>query len=139
MKDDKLMQEATQALARNTRSVAVAATDEGDAWRWGYPHVYRNPEFSDEVCQHVFSAIEEAKRLHELFFERMTGVSPVEVIFGEDLGWSGLDYISVAGTRFSVRGRECALGIVGPSRLRYSAVIPVLRYFRGLIQEIAGA
>jgi heat-inducible transcriptional repressor len=135
-----LMREAVHALAQRTRNLAVAALDEGRVWHSGYANVFLHPEFGDlELSSSLFALLEEAKRMHELFFERMTGVSPVEVIFGEDLGWVGLDYISVAGTRFNVRGRECALGVVGPSRLRYSAVIPVLRYFRSLIQEIAGA
>jgi len=134
-----LMRKAVHALAQRTRNLAVAALDEGRVWHSGYANVFLHPEFGDlELSSNLFALLEEAKRMHELFFERMTGVSPVEVIFGEDLGWAGLDYISVAGTRFNVRGRECALGVVGPSRLRYSAVIPVLRYFRSLIQEIAG-
>ena len=69
----------------------------------------------------------------------MTGTSPVEVIFGEELGWAGLNYISIAGTRFDLKDRKCALAIVGPERLRYKTVIPVLRYFRNLLQEITSA
>jgi len=65
---DTLMQQATAALARSTQSLAVAATAKGESWRWGYSNVYRNPEFSNEVCEHLFSALEEAKLLHELFF-----------------------------------------------------------------------
>lgn len=42
---DKLMTEATHALADRTKALAVAATDEGDSWRWGYDNVLAHPEF----------------------------------------------------------------------------------------------
>jgi len=83
-----LMREATQALADTTDSLAVAVTQDGQSWLWGYSNVYRNPEFSRLVCEHVFAALEEEKRIHELFFEKLTGETPIEVIFGEELGWS---------------------------------------------------
>ncbi|OGM21340.1 hypothetical protein A2955_01335 [Candidatus Woesebacteria bacterium RIFCSPLOWO2_01_FULL_37_19] len=134
-----LMREATHALADRTRSLALGTLDDGDVWHSGYSNVFLHPEFMDmEVSATLFSLIEEARRIHELFFERMTGLTPIEVIFGEDLGWSGLNYIGVVGTRFKVRGKDAGLAIVGPARLRYSTIIPILRYFRSLIQEVAG-
>jgi transcriptional regulator of heat shock response len=135
-----LMREAVHALAQRTRSLAIAALDEGRVWHSGYANVFLQPEFDDlELSASIFSLLEEVRRMHELFFERMTGETPVEVIFGEELGWSGLNLLCVAGTRFEVGGRRGALGVVGPARLSYSTVIPVLRYFRNLIQEIASA
>lgn len=134
---DELLGEATQALADRTKNLAVGGVNEGKFWHAGYANVFTNPEFSDiEVCSSLFSLLEEAKRLHELFFERTEGKSPIEVLFGEELGWPELRPISVVATHFNVRGRNAALGIIGPARLHYPTVIPVLRYFGNLIQEI---
>jgi heat-inducible transcriptional repressor len=134
-----LMRGAVQALAQRTRSLAVAALEGEGVWHSGYANVFLHPEFVDlELSANLFSLLEEARRMHELFFERMTGESIVEVIFGEELGWSGLNYIGIAGTRFNVHGKEAALGVVGPSRLSYPMIIPVLRYFRDLMQEVTG-
>jgi heat-inducible transcriptional repressor len=139
-KDDlnNLMREATHALAEKTDSLAVGTMDEGRVWHSGYANVFHHPEFNNiEYSASLFSILEEARRMHELFFERMTGASPIEVLFGEELDWPEMDYLGVVGTRFNVRGHECALGIIGPTRLSYSTVIPVLRYFRNLITEVA--
>lgn len=135
---DELLEEATHALAHTTKALAVAAMDEEEKiWHSGYSNVFLNPEFTDmESLSSVFSCIEEAKRMHELFFQRMTGLTPVEVIFGEELGWPGFYPIGVVGTRFSVKGKKGALGVIGPTRLAYSRVIPVVRYFRDLIEDI---
>lgn len=134
---DNLMQEATQGLAKVTHSLVVAAMDDGSSWRWGYSNVYRSPEFSRKVCEHVFSAIEEARRLHELFFERLTGDSAIEVLFGEELGWSYFDPVGVVAARFSVGDKEGAIAVVGPFSLNYQSVIPAVRYFGNLITEVA--
>lgn len=133
-----LMRETAQALAHVTENLAVASIDGGRIWHSGYANVFLQPELTDiEASASLFSLLDEARRVHEIFFERMTGTSPVEVIFGEELGWPGLSYIGVAGTRFKLKGRDAALGVVGPARLRYPRVIPALRYFRKLLQEIS--
>lgn len=135
---DSLLKEAAHALAERTESLTVAATDEGKIWHAGYANIFLNPEFADlEVCASLFSLLEEVNRLHELFFERVAGKTPVEVVFGEELGWSGLAPIGIVATRFNVGKRQGALGVIGPVRLSYPTVIPILRYFGSLIQEIA--
>jgi len=134
---DKLMEEATQALAEKTNSMAVAATDDGDVWRAGHSHVFESPEFFDiQVCQNVFSYFEEAKKVHELFFEHLTGLSLVEVLFGEDLDWPFFDQVGVVGTRFELGNKKGALAVIGPFRQNYMEVIPTVRYFRNLIEEL---
>lgn len=135
---NSLMREATHVLAQTTRSLAIGGTDEGKIWHAGYANVFLNPEFTDlELSISLFSLLDEVRRVRELFFERMTGLSPIEVIFGQDLGWAGLNYISIVGTRFKLLNKNCALGVVGPERIKYPSVIPVLRYFRNLMQEIS--
>ncbi|KKQ53349.1 hypothetical protein A2865_03875 [Candidatus Woesebacteria bacterium RIFCSPHIGHO2_01_FULL_39_17] len=137
---DSFLDEATHALAQVTKSLAVAALDEEDKlWHSGYSYVFENPEFADfEATAQLFSFLEEVQRMHELFFRRMTGATPIEVIFGEELGWPGFSPIGVVATHFSAQGKHGALGIIGPARLPYSRVIPVVRYFRDVIEEVYG-
>jgi heat-inducible transcriptional repressor len=135
---DELLNEATHALAERTKSLAVAATDEGKVWHAGYANVFVNPEFSDiRTCANLFSFIEEAQRLHELFFERAMSGSPIDVLFGEELGWPELTPMGVVATHFSARGKKGALGVIGPVRLSYPTIIPTLRYFKNLIEEVS--
>jgi len=137
---DDLLEEATHALADRTKSLAFAATDEGRVWRSGYANVFANPEFSNvAACADIFTFLEEVNKIHELFFERVHGPSSVEVLFGEELGWSELTPVGIITTNFSVKGKKGALGVIGPVRLSYPTIIPVLRYFKGLIEEVGRA
>lgn len=135
---DKLMSEATQALAERTGSLSVAAIDDGRTWHAGLANVFAFPEFSDiAMCTSLFSFIEESGRVRELFFEKITGASPVEVLFGEDLDWPEFEPVGVVATRFSIHGnQQGAMAVIGPSRIKYPTIIPMLRYFGNLIEEI---
>ena len=65
---DDLLEEATVGLAARTKSLAVAATQEGKLWHAGYRNVFNNPEFSDmATCANLFSLLEEVERIRELF------------------------------------------------------------------------
>lgn len=135
---DEVLNEATHELSNLTESLAVAALDNYDkVWHAGYSHVFENPEFADlEAATSLFTFLEEVRSMQELFFQRMTGLSPVEVIFGEELGWPGFSPVGIVGTRFEIGGQSGALGVIGPTRIRYSQVVPVLRYFKEVMNQI---
>lgn len=140
----ELMDEATRALASRTRSLAVAALKDPLAqrgkkerfWQAGHSYVFQNPEFMDiQACQDLFSIMDEMDKLDKLFFG-FQSASPLEVLFGEELGIPGLAPTGIVSTHFTVRGMPGALGVIGPARANYASVIPVLRYFGNLIQEV---
>lgn len=139
---DELMTEATHALASRTKSLAVAALKEGKDkkdkfWYSGHSYVFQNPEFSDVItCQNLFSIFEEFDKLDRLFFGLQSG-SPLDVFFGEELGWPELAPAGIISTHFNIKGRPGALSVIGPARSNYGTVIPILRYFGNLIEEVA--
>ena len=133
---DKLMSEATQSLANKTHSLAVAVDDEGEVWKAGMKNIFDNPEFADiQTCQRIFSMIEEIDELYELFFERLTGLVPVEILFGSELAWPALGELGIVATRFSAKGHQGAIGLIGPFRMA-PRMIPSVRYFRNLMEEL---
>jgi heat-inducible transcriptional repressor len=137
---DELMDEATHALAARTKSLAVAALkDKKDRfWQAGQSYIFDNPEFADlQVCQNLFSIFEEFDKMDRLFFGMSESSSPLEVLFGEEIGWPELIPVGIVATHFSVKGKPCALGVIGPARSNYGTVIPILRYYGNLIEEVA--
>lgn len=143
---DDLLDEATHALASRTRSLSVAALKDAETssgkpkdkfWYAGHRYVFANPEFAEiSACQSLFSVLEEFDKLDRLFFG-IDRSSPLAVLFGEELGWPGLEPAGIVSTHFTVRGKPGVLSVIGPARADYSTVIPTLRYFGNLIQEIA--
>jgi transcriptional regulator of heat shock response len=134
---DRIMDDATHALARQTGSLAVAAVDTyNKIWHAGYANVFQNPEFADMMlCESLFSMIDEVERINDLMFHRVNPSSILDVMFGEELSWPNLSPVSIVTTHFNIYGKKGALGIVGPARLSYPRVVPVLKYFGSLIEE----
>lgn len=138
---DELMNEATRALAFRTKSIAVAALKEKDKkerfWHAGHSYIFNNPEFAEmAACQSLFSIFEEFDKMDRLFFGFQT-TSPLDVLFGEELGWPELMPTGIISTHFNIKGQPGALGVIGPARADYGTMIPILRYFGNLVEEVA--
>jgi len=137
-KIDDLMDEATHALADRTKSLSVGALkDPSKFWQAGQSYIFNNPEFAEmAACQSLFSIFDEFDKLDRLFFGLQSS-SPLDVLFGEELGWPELMPTGIVATHFNVKGQPGALGVIGPARANYGTVIPILRYFGNLIEEVA--
>jgi len=137
---DELMGEATHALAARTKSLAVAALkDKKDRfWQAGHSYIFNNPEFAEmAACQSLFSIFDEFDKMDRLFFGIGEPTSPMEVLFGEEIGWPELMPVGIIATHFNIKGKPCALGVIGPARSNYGTVIPILRYYGNLVEEVA--
>lgn len=137
---EKLLQEITKALAEKTKSLAVALTKEGSLYHSGYANILDVPEFYDiDVTKTVLSFLEEASQIQNLF-TKCFDEEPIHVLIGDEMGTKLLGSCGMVFTDFKVREKPRGnLGVIGPSRLDFSYVIPVVRYFANLVEEMAKA
>lgn len=135
---DKLMREATRALAEQARALAVAATKAGDVYHSGYAYLLEMPEFYDiDVTKTILSMLDETQALLDLF-EKSFGEEPVHLLLGEELGYEFLEPCGMVFTHFEAGPKKSgSLGVIGPSRLYYPRIIPIVRHFGSLIEELA--
>ncbi len=134
---DRLLQKAALALANRTKTLAVAATDEGDVYYSGTSHILDMPEFFDiDLTRHVLELLDEFKQLQDLFFNRVNPDEEVHVVMGDDLNWPYMDPVGFVFSNFNAGKVHGSIGIIGPCRLNYPYVIPTVRYFSGLISDI---
>jgi len=134
---EELMREATEALAIKTGSLAVGTIEDEGVWCYGHSFLFRYPNmFNEEMFYDLFATLEESKRLQELFFHRLTGINPIEVLFGEELEWGHMAPLGIVATRFTIGDKSGAIGIVGPYGLNYPSIIPTVRYFGSLIRQM---
>src|SRR3989344_1733382 len=135
---DKLLRQTALALAARTKALSIVATDTGDIYYAGASHILTMPEFFDiDVPRPLLSLMDEQQRLHQLFFNRTYGPDPIHIIFGQELGWPYFDPVGMAFTHFnSGSGGKGILAVVGPCRLNFPYVIPTLRYFSTLVNEL---
>lgn len=137
---EQLLDEATRSLAERTGSLAVGVTEGGFTSHAGLSNVFTNPEFANlEVCSNIFSLLEEVRNLQDVFFRQLTGNQIVEVLFGEELSIPHLEPIGIVATQIRLGGQATALGVIGPARVSYSRIYPVVKYYSSMLQEVFGA
>lgn len=133
---DDLLHEATKVLAEKAGALGVAMNDKRQLYHAGYSNLLQMPEFYDiEVMRNVLSLIEQVAAMEEIF-EKSSSENPIHIIFGEELGNKKLEPISVIYFSANCGGRICSVGVLGSSRFDYPYIIPMMRYFKALIEEM---
>ena len=134
---DHFLREITRVLAEKTKTLAISCTSKGDVYHAGHAHILDNPEFYDiDVARQVLSMIDEFNQIHSLF-AKATGEESIHILVGDDLDDEMFQSLGLVFTDFSTPDLTGCLGIIGPSRLNYSHIIPTLRYFSGLVDEMS--
>lgn len=138
-RDDKddLLRQATRILADKADAVGIAIDPEDKfIISAGYSHLLSMPEFYDiETMRHVLSLIEEFNLMQEIVASTPDD-HPVKIVFGSELGNKFLEPVSLLYIDFDLGGQSYHLGVLGCHRFDYQYVVPMLRYFRGLIQDM---
>ena len=135
---ENLMRNMAMALADETHEMAVATTDSGKVYAAGAAYILDSPEFYDiELTKSVLSLIDQYDTLASIFGHGSEDPG-VHVMVGAETGLPYLAPCSVVFRHFDLgRGRVGTLGVIGPARINYPAVIPTVRYFSDLMNELS--
>ncbi|HZJ18467.1 MAG TPA: hypothetical protein VFD45_02510 [Patescibacteria group bacterium] len=137
-KEKQFLKELTRNLAEKTKALAIITTNEGEFFSSGYANIFDMPEFFDiDVTKSLFSAIDENDYLREIF-ARVLDDEEIHVLIGEELGPKLQGPYGFVFTKYQTPMRlNGEIGVIGPTRLDYTYVVPTVRYFGDLIEEIA--
>jgi len=131
-----LLYETTRVLADKSRALSVAITDGGKLYHSGSANLLSMPEFYDiDAMRHVLQAIEEVSVLDEIF-DFGANENPIQITFGSELGNRNLESIGAIYMKINAGSHSCKLGVIGSSRFDYPYVIPMMKYFKGLIEDL---
>jgi heat-inducible transcriptional repressor len=133
----KLLKEATRHLAGRTHTLALAVTAEGDLFASGASYILDMPEFYDIDVTRNFLALLDQVEYFQKLLEQVVEDQDIHVLIGEELGISSLNSCGFVFSRFNVGSATTGfIGILGPARLNYPYVIPTVRTFSDLIEEV---
>ena len=94
------------------------------------------PEFHDpRRVRDLFETVETKERLLEVLDEVIEGTG-VFVTFGDEVGDPGLRRCALVATHYGAGEAPLgALGVIGPTRMDYRRIVPLVEYFSQLITE----
>lgn len=135
---EKLMRETVKALAQRTQGLAISAVKDGNVYHAGYANILQMPEFYDiDITRSILSMLDETNAIQKLF-EKAFGEGPIHLLLGDELGYDYLEPCGLVFAHFDAGEKKSgALGVIGPNRLNYPLVIPMVRYFTKLVEELA--
>ncbi|HLD11711.1 MAG TPA: hypothetical protein VJB91_02305 [Patescibacteria group bacterium] len=137
---DKLLREATRSLATQTGTLAVATTNEGDLYYSGAANILDMPEFYNiDLTRTVLALLDRQDFLCEIL-SKAVGEGDIHILIGDDFESPYLSQCSLVFSDYSLGKKYTGqLGVIGPYRLHYPTVIPVVRYVSGLLEELTRA
>ncbi len=132
---DQLLQETARVLAEKSHALGIAMTPEHRVYHAGYANLLQMPEFYDiNIMRNVLVMIEQVPLVEEIFTNHQMG-SAVQVMYGQELGNPALEPVGVICMSVQTGQELCYVGVIGSSRFDYQYIIPMMKYFRSLIEE----
>lgn len=132
----KLMRHLTKSLSEKTHALAVVTTNTGDFYCAGYSEILELPEFFDiDVTKSLLDVLDEYDFFRTLF-STIAEEGEVHILVGDDLGPRLPASYSFVYTRFDTPRIGGEIGVIGPVRLNYNQVVPTVRYFGTLLEEV---
>ena len=129
---DRLLE---QALTLGEK--AFASIDETDVFIEGRTNILQEPEFSSiSKMSDLFRAFEEKATMVKLL-DKFTDPKGVQIAIGSESKIQEMETCSLVTSTYGCEGRVWgALGVIGPRRMNYSRIIPLVDYSAKLLTEI---
>jgi heat-inducible transcriptional repressor len=138
---ERLIKEATKELAIRSRSLAISTTEQGWIYNYGASNLLEEPEFYNiDVTKTVLSLIDNNGYWLEIVNKVSTDPDNnryIHLLIGEDLGMEHLEPCGFIYQRYQAGPHQGVVGIVGPARIRYQHVVPLVDYFADLISNLS--
>lgn len=133
---DRLIRGITTLLADITKYAAVVLTEDGIFYS-GLYNLLDYPEFADNaVFRNILLAFDDLNTLTNVFGREFTD-GRVKVLIGDELDEKILEDCSIVFTEINLyRGERAVVAIVGPKRLQFATVIPLMRMTGDVIQKL---
>lgn len=131
--EEEILDSVSDMISHFTHYVGIANYADSHKISYkGLRFLLEQPEFQDiETIQTIFTALEE-DRLLDLMNKEMAG--HIEVKIGRECDCLGLDYCSLIISECSKSGRRKGkIAVLGPKRMAYQRVIPMVNYLSQLI------
>jgi len=97
------------------------------------------PAFTDNEAQQAIRVLEEHSLLEDVLRETLNSEqSDLRVVVAGEGRWENLSHLSMVLARYGTPQARGALGVLGPTRMRYGRAISAVRYMAGLMAGMLG-
>lgn len=137
----RLLYHATKYLAEKTGLLSLTATEDGDIYYSGMANLLNKEEFLDlNLSRSLFGLLDQNSYWETILRQLVKQDEDLMYMLGEE-DFRSPSFESCASVFGEFEGEKMKgiIGVVGPKRMYYEIVIPQVRYFSNLIEEIVRA
>lgn len=129
---DRLLEQAIKLGER-----ALGSFDETDVFIEGRTNILQQPEFGNiSIMSDLFRAFEEKATMVKLL-DKCLQPKGVQISIGSESEIQEMEVCSLVTSTYGCKGRVWgALGVIGPRRMNYSKIIPLVDYSAKLLSQI---
>lgn len=134
---ERLLKESTHELANRCRSLALSTTDQGSLFSFGASNLLEEPEFYNiDVTKAILALVDNNDYWFDVISKAGAEESEVHLLIGEDLGMEHLEPCGFIYQHYHSGPHRGIMGVVGPARLHYQTIIPLVGYFSQLLSTL---
>ncbi len=137
MKDEKTLYDRLLQQAVYMASIAIGDKTEEEVFVEGASNVFKLPDFSDtEKMRELFRAFEKKAEILNLL-NRCIDTDGVQIFIGSEFDQPGISDCSLVVSRYKGGPNAVGtLGVLGPTRMEYDRVIPLVEQTAGLLGRL---
>jgi heat-inducible transcriptional repressor len=136
MQEEKNLFDRIVSQALSLSRQALQNDDHEELYIEGTSHILDYPEFTEDVekIRSIFKAFEEKNQLITLL-DRTMASQGVQIIISPDEHFPEMQLSLVASAYSSDQAPVGSLGVIGPMRMDYARVVPVVRYTASVVSN----
>lgn len=134
---EKLLKQVSLVLSDATHEIGFATSNDNFLVYSGVANILDQSEFWNiETAKAALGIIDRYSIINDLLTKHSMGQQDVNIIMGEEINIEGLNETAFVFGKYNNKKNHGFVGILGPCRMRYSKIIPTVRYVRNLTQEL---
>ena len=135
---ERLLEKTSRVLAETTHYTSIISVDgcEDKIFCGGRSFVVGYPEYQDiEKIRNILMTLDEKERLLEMINQNLQ--KKIEIFIGPEVACADMQHCSLVISQYKTKsGPSGRIAVLGPTRMHYERVIPMVDYFSRLIAEI---
>jgi len=134
----RLLSQATKVLSQKTGLLSLVTTNLGDMYYAGMANLLNQPEFLDiNLSRILFGRLDEITFWEKILNDMFSLEDEIYYMLGEeDFHDPIFDCCASVFGEFEGSKIKGIIGVIGPKRMSYDVIIPQIKYFSGLLEEI---
>lgn len=137
-KKHRVLSQATRVLAQRTGLLSLVATDTGDLYYAGIGNVLQQEDLvHSQISKNLCARLDEINFWEEILRQALVGKQDVLLILGtDDFRDPVFDFFASIFGDFEANDTKGIIGVVGPKHMHFERVVPQVRYFSHLIEDV---